>query len=138
MKNLVKFLCLTLVATLWAEEASDIPQEAFVVSGGLVELDESAWDPELLAFINESADMGEVGEEDSSIEVMWIYRQIVAGVKYITYVQLDGEPAIFIIHKDLYGAFSLLESHKKSAEIVRFLTQNSCDICIIALRVLDL
>ena len=46
-------------------------------------------------------------------EVIRLFRQIVRGVKYITCLKLpDGDLAVFIIHKDISGEFSLVESYR--------------------------
>jgi len=102
------------------DEAERMPRETFIVSGGFEEVDLPSCDPLVLEFIRqcafegeETADSPESDGGAPDVRVIRIYRQIVRGYKYISCVKLaDGALAVFIIHKDLSGEFSLLESFR--------------------------
>jgi len=100
------------------DEVVITPREAFMTIGGYKEIDLLSCDPELLEFVSQcagekTAGLSESDGGSSAVEVIRIFRQIVRGFKYITCLRLaDGRLAVFIIHKDISGEFSLLESYR--------------------------
>jgi len=99
-------------------EAVSTPGEARIVTGGIEEVDLLSYDPGLLEFIQQCSGEKTAGQSEndggsSAAEVIRLFRQIVRGFKYITCLKLpDGDLAVFIIHKDISGEFSLLESYR--------------------------
>ena len=110
------------------DEFDQDQKEALIVTGGYEEVDVTACDPGLLEFVNQYAGdyeerIGIPGNEDNhqSREVIRVFRQVVRGLKFVTCVKLSDEAlAIIIIHKDISGDFSLLESYH-GTEIFKYL-----------------
>ena len=100
------------------DETERSPAETHIVVGGFEEVDLLSCDPDLLEFIRQLD-----AENENAVtgtEVIRIFRQVVRGLKYITCLKLsDGALAVFVIHKDISGEFSLLESYRDT-EIFKF------------------
>ena len=124
MKNLFFLIFILFGSALFAlgrqDEAVRVQGEAHIVTGGIEEVDLLSYDPDpgLLEFIQQCAGEKTAGQSEndggsSATEVIRLFRQIVRGSKYITCLKLaDGDLAVFIIHKDISGEFSLLESYR--------------------------
>jgi hypothetical protein len=88
------------------------------VTGGIVEVDMSAWCPNLIAFIKQAGDRNGKAyppENDGDCsppyaEIYRVFRQTVSGIKYTVFGTLAcGELAVFIVHQDISEEFLLLD-----------------------------
>jgi len=128
MKTLLLLACLTLTSTLFAlgqqdeaehDENDRISREGLIITGGFEEVALLSCDPGLMEFVRQCAGKSDkpadqTGSEDiPETEAVRIFRQVVRGFKYVTCVKLtSGDLAVFIIHKDISGEFSLLEAYR--------------------------